>query len=80
MRVRYRVLVADILRHPSSWPAAVRQARRLAPTGWWRRPPFLPLPDRRWIAFRTQTMYGDGEVDAADVRRWLDWVADYETR
>lgn len=78
--VGYRTLVPDLLRHPSSWVAACRQARRLAPRGWWRRPPFLPLPDRRWIAFRTQTMYGDGAVDPADVRRWLDWVARYEGR
>lgn len=60
---------------PRLWPSALRQVRALARPRWWRRPPFLPLPDRDWLAFRLTTAYG--EADAAlrpdDVVRWLEW-------
>jgi hypothetical protein len=48
---------------------------RLAPRGWWHRWPPLPLPDRDYLRFRLQTMYG-GEgrsPDAADVLAYLSW-------
>ncbi|HZP29416.1 MAG TPA: hypothetical protein VFC99_10725 [Acidimicrobiia bacterium] len=47
-----------MLAHPELWPTALRQAARLAPAGWWRRPPFLPLPDREYLRFRLETQYG----------------------
>ena len=67
--------LAAVGRRPDLWCTAVRQARALAPSGWWRRPPFLPLPDRRYLAFRMETMYGDaGHRPApADVVAYLDW-------
>jgi hypothetical protein len=57
------------------WPTAVVQVLRLAPTGWWRRPPFLPLPDRGYMRFRLQTMYGGtGEsMEPRDVVSYLEW-------
>jgi hypothetical protein len=45
-------IVAAVLVHPSLWPTAIGQALRLAPSGWWRRPPFLPMPDPGYLAFR----------------------------
>lgn len=27
--------------------------------GWWRKPPFLPLPDREYLRWRMYTAYGD---------------------
>ena len=27
--------------------------------GWWRRPPFLPMPDRAYLRWRMYTAYGD---------------------
>ena len=36
--------VGAIARRPGLWSTALRQARRLTPTGWWRTPPFLPVP------------------------------------
>ncbi len=32
---------------PALWPSAVRAMRRTAAPGWWRRPPFLPVPSGR---------------------------------
>jgi hypothetical protein len=72
--------VAAVLVRPSLWPTAVRQAARLTPAGWWRRAPFLPLPDRDYLAFRLETQYGatvEG-ADPADVVRYLTWCRDQQ--
>jgi hypothetical protein len=60
---------------PSLWPVAARQARRLARAGWWRRPPFLPVPDPSYLAFRLETQYGaaDARPEPADVVAYLRW-------
>jgi hypothetical protein len=60
---------------PRLWPAALRQVRSLARPGWWRRPPFVPLPDRDWMAFRLTTAYGDPRAALVpdDVLTWLEW-------
>ena len=60
---------------PRLWPAALRQLRALAPPGWWHRPPFLPVPDREWTAFRLTTAYGDpaAPLIPEDLVAWLDW-------
>jgi hypothetical protein len=55
----------------------VRQAFVLAARGWWRRPPFLPLPDREYLRFRLETAYGgdgwDRELDPGDLVTYLRW-------
>lgn len=65
-----------VARRPGLWVTAARQARRLAPDRWWRRSPFLPLPDRAWLRFRSETQYGDPEraPDPDDVVTWLQWA------
>lgn len=69
-----RALLA-VLPHPSLWWVGLRQARRLAASGWWRRPPFLPLPDREYLRFRLETQYGDPEhqPEPADLVAYLRW-------
>jgi hypothetical protein len=64
-----------VLARPGLWLTALRQVRRLARPGWWRRPPFLPLPDREYLAFRLVTQYGDAghRPIAADVVSYLAW-------
>lgn len=65
-----------MLRHPSLWPTALRQVRRLAAPGWWHRFPFLPVPDRDYLRFRIVTAYGgDGTrpPDAHDLVTYLRW-------
>lgn len=71
---------AAVGRRPRLWPTALVQARRLAPDGWWRRPPFLPLPDRAWLAFRLKTAYGDGRrvPPPGDVVAWLSWCRTWD--
>ncbi len=43
--------------------------------GWWRQPPFLPLPDRRYLRWRMYTAYGDQAAvpPAGDVVRFARW-------
>jgi hypothetical protein len=69
------VLLGAILRHPSLLAPGLVAAFRFAPTGWWRRPPFLPVPDERYWQFRMETAYGDAlaqpsERDLVDALRW----------
>lgn len=76
--VARRVVLVALAAHPTLWPTAARQVARAAPPGWWRRPPFLPLPDREYLRFRFETQYGaalpEAGVLAADLVRYLAWV------
>lgn len=71
MAVAIRVLAV----RPWLWPTALRQLRNFAPDGWWRRAPFLPIPDRALLEFRGTTQYGDPNhaADADDLLAWLEW-------
>jgi len=68
-------VVLAVLRRPSLWLTALRQAGRMAPTGWWRRPPFLPRPPVEFVAFRQLTATGSstGAPRPDDVVTWLAW-------
>lgn len=68
--------VPALLGHPSLWLTGLRQARRLAPSGWWRRPPFLPVPDGAYLRFRLETAYGgvgDHPPEGEDLVTYLRW-------
>lgn len=77
MALRAAMILA-VARRPRLWRTAARQAHRLARPGWWRRPPFLPVPDSEYLAFRLETQYGDAPGDAADVVTYLEWCRDQE--
>lgn len=68
-------IVVALATEPGLWPTALSQMRRFAPDGWWRRRPFLPLPDQELIRFRASTQYGDPErlPTGEDVVTWLRW-------
>jgi hypothetical protein len=67
-----------LARRPGLWLTALR----LAPPGWWRRRPFLPVPDATYLAFRLQTMYGDPghQPEPGDVVTYLEWCRGYRRR
>ncbi len=73
--------LGPLLRRPFLWPTAVRQAVVLAPDGWWRTPPHLPLPSADYLRFRLITAFGgDGSLDdvdpsdlGADLVTYLEW-------
>jgi hypothetical protein len=59
---------------PQLWATAVRTAARTARPSWWRRPPFVPVPDRDYLRFRMETQYGAPvPPDATDVVSYLEW-------
>jgi hypothetical protein len=65
-----------VLARPWLWATAARQILRLARYDWWRRAPFLPLPDAGYLRFRFETQYGTGpgaRADPADVIVYLEW-------
>lgn len=68
--------IRGVLVRPGLWPTALLMAARLAPNGWWRRAPYLPLPDPDYLHFRMVTAYGgDGSAPAesADLVTFLRW-------
>lgn len=76
MKVGWVVRAARaLLAHPELWGTAIRQVFVLAVAGWWRRAPFLPVPDRAYLQFRLQTAYGDpdGSPTPHDVVTYLHW-------
>jgi hypothetical protein len=60
---------------PTLWGIALSQVVRLARPGWWKRAPFLPVPDAEYLRFRLVTAYGDPNraPDPADVVTYLHW-------
>ena len=72
-------VVGAVVARPWLWPTAVVQVFRLARRGWWKRPPFLPLPTREYLDFRLVTQYGGtpeqarASVVPADVVDYLVW-------
>jgi hypothetical protein len=52
-------------------------AWRLRARDWYRRPPFVPLPPRAYVAWRLHTAYGDEErvPEPAEIERYLGWAA-----
>jgi hypothetical protein len=51
-------LLGHLATHPGHAVIVARAAWRLRRDGWWRRAPFLPLPDERYWDFRMSTAYG----------------------
>jgi hypothetical protein len=77
MSLRWWLEAAGALsRRPDLWTTAVGQLFRLARPGWWRRLPFLPVPDAAYLRFRLVTAYG-GTGDVApgvdDLIAYLHW-------
>lgn len=72
-------VVAAVAIRPTLWWTATRQVGRLARPGWWRRPPFLPIPPADYLRFRFQTAYGDPTrlPPVGDVLTYLHWCRDW---
>jgi len=64
-----------VVTRPSLWGTALVEFRRLLPDGWWRRRPFLPVPDPAMLGFRNTTQYGDPDhpPEGHDLVAWLRW-------
>ena len=70
----WRTLVFAVLRRPSLWWTALVQANEFALPGWWRRKPFVPVPDAKYMQFRFETQYGTtGTPEPHHVVEYLAW-------
>jgi hypothetical protein len=69
-------LIARSIASPPTGLALVRVGWRFRRRGWYRRPPFIPLPDADYVRWRMHTAYGhDGVVPpASDVIRYARWA------
>ena len=69
-------LTGRAIRDPALGAALLRVAWRFRSRGWYRRPPFLPLPDRPYIKWRMYTAYGDEDIVPApdDIARYARWA------
>ena len=71
--------VAAVVRHPNLWPTAIRQLVRTVPSRWWRRPPFLPLPDAAYLKYRVHTAYGAaGRPVHNEIVSYLRWCREHD--
>jgi hypothetical protein len=68
-------LAARAIVRPALAAQLLRVAWRFRSRHWWRRAPFLPLPDREYLRWRMHTAYGDHDAvpPAADVIRYARW-------
>ena len=69
-------LAARTIRHPSDAVALLRVGWRFRTRHWYRRFPFLPLPDATYVRWRMHTAYGDYDAipPADDVIRYARWA------
>jgi hypothetical protein len=69
-------LVGRSIRRPALVIDLVRTGWRFRRRDWYRRPPFLPLPDRDYLAWRMHTAYGDHHAipPADDIERYARWT------
>ena len=71
-------LALRALRSPSLAADLLRVAWRFRARGWYRRPPWVPLPSREYVRWRMYTAYGDYDAvpPAEDVIRYARWVGE----
>ena len=64
------------LRSPATGLALIRVAWRFRRRDWYKRAPFLPLPDRDYVRWRLHTAYGrdDAVPPASDLVRYARWA------
>ena len=69
-------LALRAFRNPHLALALLRVAWRFRRRGWFRRPPFLPIPDRQYTRWRMLTAYGDPDAvpPVDDVVRYARWA------
>jgi hypothetical protein len=69
-------LVGRALLNPFVAIDLLRVAWRFRMIGWWRRPPFLPLPPIEYVQWRLHTAYGDEHPvpTAEDVITYARWA------
>jgi hypothetical protein len=75
LRLALQLALRGIRRPPLALDLA-RVSWRFRARGWYRRFPFLPLPDSTYLRWRMYTAYGDYDAvpSATDVERYARWA------
>ena len=73
-------LALRMLRRPRLAMQLLRVTWRFRAEHWYRRFPFLPLPDPTYLRWRMYTAYGDYNAvpSVTDVERYARWASDSE--
>ena len=74
------LLTLRSLRRPRLAAHLIRIAWRFRSTSWYRRFPFLPIPDSTYLRWRMYTAYGDYDAvpSVTDVERYARWAVKNE--
>jgi len=69
-------ILGRVIRRPRVLASALAASWRFRARGWWKRPPYLPLPPREYVAWRLHTAYGDEGRDPTsdEIQRYLRWA------
>ncbi len=69
-------IIGPAARRPRLLAGLLAAAWRFRSRGWWRRPPFLPVPPREYIAWRMHTAYGEEGRDpsVAELEAYVGWA------
>jgi hypothetical protein len=72
-----KAVACHVLKHPEDTGLLLGALWRLRAANWWRRAPFLPLPDRAYWRFRLATATGSptGSTDVREVVAFAKWSA-----
>lgn len=73
----YAKIAGMAIRRPRMIPYLIRAAWAFRARGWYRRPPFVPLPPKSYLRWRLETAYGDADAEPPidDFERYLVWSA-----
>ena len=79
LRLALRLALRSI-RRPRLFVDLVRIAWRFRSSSWYRRFPFLPIPDSTYLRWRMYTAYGDYDKvpPVTDVERYARWAVKNE--
>ena len=82
MTALYRAMAGLALRRPTLLPHLMGAAWAFRARGWWKRPPFLPLPPAAYMRWRMETAYGDPGAVPSDeeLERFLRWATEMRSR
>ena len=74
----YIGLVKAAIKKPSLVPIILGSAWAFRSNRWYLRPPFLPIPPKKYMRWRMNTAYGDTGVvpPTIEVERYLRWASD----
>ena len=76
MLMLYLKFLGMALRRPSLILHLAGAAWAFRARSWYRRPPFLPLPPKKYLRWRMETAYGDPDAlpPAPEAERFLRWT------